>query len=198
MSKSIMRFLAHLQHKEAKFRCGPAGGRKAKAIEIPIRQDLNKPATAKHLATLRRLLNSHAAKFEPLYAKHNGGALYVQPPDNAGLLLYPINEWESATRRFKKELDEWGRDSDELYDFEREGVIFGEPPASGNHLFLFEGAVYYSNHDGGDDEPLAPSFDAFLDRVVDDPAKFLYDLGCYARYSDGRTKEQWIPEKYVP
>jgi hypothetical protein len=75
--------------------------------------------------------------------------------------------------------------------------VFGAPAFSGNLFFLYDGAVYYSNHDGGDDTPLASSFSGFLDRIVDDPAKCLYDLGCYARYSDERTDTQWIPERYL-
>ena len=132
-----------------------------------------------------------------LYSFHDGLDLYLQPPENAGLILYPINRWQDATESFKADLEDWGRSVEDAYEFENHGVVIGEPAFSGNRIFHFKGAVYYSDHDGGDDVPLALSFSAFLDRIVADPAKFLYDLGCYARYSDGRTDTQWVPEIYV-
>jgi hypothetical protein len=76
--------------------------------------------------------------------------------------------------------------------------VFGEVSASGNFFVLHEGGVYYSNHDGGDDKPLANSFFAFLARICANPAKFLSDVGGYTRYQDGKTDAQWIPQEYVP
>jgi hypothetical protein len=32
---------------------------------------------------------------------------------------------------------------------------------------------------------------------LDEPAKFLYSMGCYTRFSDGETDKQWIPEQFV-
>ena len=197
MKNPTERFLEHLRVANPRFRCEPAGGKSGATIEVKIHHELGRPATAKQLEMLPDLVGSHAAALKPLYAKHNGGTLYVQRADNAALVLFPINQWAKATRRFKKDLEEWGRDPKELYAFERKGVVFGEPWASGNHFFLYGGAVYYSDHDGGDDTPLAKSFDAFLDRIVNDPARFLYDIGCYARYYKGRSKEQWIPNKFL-
>lgn len=193
---STSRFLAHLHEQESRFVCYPADPDSPERIEVPIRHAVGSPAESSHLAKLRGLLGEHSVEVEELYANHDGFELYVQSPDHIGLILLPIGEWEPATRRFQEELEEWGRSLDDAFDFEREGILFGEPAFSGNHFFLYNGAVFYSDHDGGDD-PLAPSFNGFLNRLIDDPAKFLYDLGCYARYSDGRTDTQWIPERYV-
>ena len=194
---SAMRFVAHLNEQDSRFLCYPAGPDSADRIEVPIEHAAGSPAAPEHLAKLRRLLGTHAAQVEDLYSKHDGFELYVQSPDHAGLVLFPISEWEPATQRFREELGEWGRTLDEAFDFEQHGLAFGEPAFSGNLFFLYDGAVYYSDHDGGDDTPLASTFSGFLDRIVDDPAKFLYDLGCYARYSDERTDTQWIPARYL-
>jgi hypothetical protein len=45
--------------------------------------------------------------------------------------------------------------------------------------------------------PIAESFEEFLDSILADPADFLNHLGCYTRYSDGKTDIQWIPKEYV-
>lgn len=194
---SAARFLAHLHEEDSQFFCYPAGPDSSERIEVPIQHTVGAPATLEHLAKLRRLLGTYAVQVEELYAKHDGFELYVQSPEHIGLLWLPISEWEPATQRFREELEEWGRSIDDAFDFEREGIVFGEPVFSGNHFFFYKGAVYYSDHDGGDDTPLASSFNEFLDRIVNDPAQFLYDLGCYARYSDERTDTQWIPERYL-
>lgn len=194
---SVTRFLAHLHEQDPRFICYAAGPDSPERIEVRIQHALGTPGQRSYLEKLRSLLGEHAVEVEELYAKHDGFDLYVQSPEHLGLVWLPISEWESATQRFKEELVDWGRSLDDAYDFEREGVVFGEPAFSGNHLFLYKGAVYYSDHDGGDDTPLAHSFSEFLERIVTDPADFLYDLGCYARYTDGETDRQWIPERYV-
>jgi hypothetical protein len=33
--------------------------------------------------------------------------------------------------------------------------------------------------------------------VIKDPPGFLYQCGCFTRYSDGKTDIQWIPKEYV-
>jgi hypothetical protein len=194
---SASRFIAHLNEQDCRFLCYHDGPDRASRIEVPIEHTTGGPAAPVDLATLRRHLGAHAAQVEELYSKHNGFQLYVQPPAHVGLVLFPIQEWEPATRQFKKDLSECGRCHDEAFAFEQSGLAFGEPAFSGNLFFLFEGAVYYSDHDGGGDTPLAWSFNGFLNRIVDDPAMFLYDVGCYARYSDERTDIQWIPERYL-
>ena len=193
---SAARFLAHLHEHESRFICYPAGPDSADRIEVPIKHAVGGPAAPEHLEKLRRL-GGKDVQLVDLYSKHDGFELYVQSPEHVGLVLLPINEWEPATQRFRAELEDRGRSLDDAFDFEQHGLVFGEPAFSGNYFILYEGAVYYSDHDGGDDTPLASSFSGFLDRIVGDPAKFLFDLGCYARYSDEQTDKQWIPERYL-
>ncbi len=194
---SVAHFLDHLQEPDARFMCRTVDSRSGEQLEVPTRHSLGAPADHASLAKLRDLLGAHSAPVEELYSQHDGCELYVQSPEHVGLVLFPIREWEPATERFRAELEEWGRDPDGLFDFERDGLVFGEPPGSGNYFLFYEGAVYYFDHDGGDDTPLADSFHEFLDRIVSDPPQFLEEIGCFARYSDGKTKKQWIPERYV-
>jgi hypothetical protein len=192
---SLKRFLAHLNEPRPKFECEAAGGSKKRHIEVPISHNLGSPAKAAELALLRKLLGRHAKQVQALYCLHDGLELYGQS-DSGELIFHPIHSWSKATSELRREHKDSGRGDDEIHEFERKGVVFGEPAGSGNHLILHQGKVYYANHDGGDDEPLADSFDGLLDRIVADPARFLYELGCYARYSDGRTGTQWIPMRY--
>jgi hypothetical protein len=194
---SVGRFIAHLNDTAPRFVCSPADGDRGRRIEVPVTHVLEAPAAPLNLDVVIRLLDLQAADVIELYSRHDGLDLYVQGGASSALTFYPVNQWERATRDFRRDFEEWGRDEDDLFDFETQGIVFGEPPASGNAFLLYRGAVYYSNHDGGDDTPLAPTFAAFMDRIVDDPAKLLFDLGCYARYSDGVTDTQWIPERYV-
>lgn len=194
---SVARFLAHLHEEDSRFICYAAGEDSPERLEVSVVHGLGSPAAAEQLAKLRELLGPHAEQVEALYSKHDGCSLYEQSAWHAGLVLCPIDQWEAATQKFKDELENLDRSLDEAYEFEQHGLVFGAPLFSGNYFFLYNGAVYYSDHDGGDDTPLAASFNGFLDRIVDDPARFLFDLGCYARYSDERTDRQWIPERYL-
>ena len=89
-----------------------------------------------------------------------------------------------------------------MTDWQRQGIVFGEIPRSGNYFLLppsgeHGGQVFYDDHDGFHEEPIAGSFEGFLDSIIADPADFLYRLGCFARYSDGKTDIQWIPKEFV-
>jgi hypothetical protein len=78
----------------------------------------------------------------------------------------------------------------------------GTVPHSGNYFVVpikgpSIGKVFYANHDGWYEKPFAKSFDDFVVRITKNPVKLLNDeLGCYTRYSDGKTDLQWIPKKY--
>jgi hypothetical protein len=194
---SADRFLAHLNEEESRFICYAAGEDSPERLEVSVIHSLGSPAKDEQLAKLRKLLGPNAGQVEALYSKHDGFGLYEQSAWHAGLVLYPIDHWEAATQRFKDELGNLERSLDDAFQFEQHGLVFGAPAFSGNYFFLYNGAIYYSDHDGGDDTPLAASFNEFLDRIVNDPARFLFDIGCYARYSDERTDLQWIPERYV-
>ncbi|HXI97338.1 MAG TPA: hypothetical protein VNG73_00220 [Gemmatimonadaceae bacterium] len=163
---------------------------------MEISHRLHQAATDSAITKLCSLIPQPSAEVEALYRVHDGMDLYVQG-STVGLALYPVSNWGAATKSFRQDAAASGRLVDELYDFEREGIVIGEPPNSGNVIVLYEGRVYYSDHDGGDDTPLAENFASFLQRIVADPPQLLLDLGCYARYSYGRSETQWIPLRYL-
>jgi hypothetical protein len=193
---SVDRFLSHLADLRPRFACEPAGPTQATRIEVDISHLLRPSAERSALTELRRLLSVPSPEVEALYAVHDGMDLYVQG-STVGLALYPISTWRAATASFRQDVELSGRVEDDLYPFEREGIVVGAPPHSGNVLMLYQGRMHYSDHDGGDDAPVAENFGAFLGRLALDPPKLLYDLGCYARYSDGQSDRQWIPLLYL-
>ena len=83
------------------------------------------------------------------------------------------------------------------------GTAFGVVCHSANY-FTFHtagphaGTVFYVDHDDWQDKPIAKTFTDFLALILRDPADFLFNVGCYTRYSDGKTDTQWIPKEYVP
>jgi hypothetical protein len=193
---SVDRFLSHLADLRPRFECEPAGPTQDTRIEVEISHLFRPSAERSALAELRRLLSVPSPDVEALYAVHDGMDLYVQG-STVGLALYPISTWRAATDSFRQDIELSGRVEDELYPFEREGIVVGAPPHSGNVFMLYQGRMHYSDHDGGDDTPVAENFGAFLGRLALDPPKLLYDLGCYARYSDGQSDRQWIPLRYL-
>ena len=91
---------------------------------------------------------------------------------------------------------------DEMPEWIMQGIAVGEIPQSGNYFVIQPngedaGKVFYANHDGFEPESIADSFEEFLGSIINDPANFLYRMGCYTRYSDGKTDIQWIPKEYV-
>jgi hypothetical protein len=60
------------------------------------------------------------------------------------------------------------------------------------------GQVFFCDHDDFKTEPVAASFEDFLEIIVSDPPGFLYQCGCFTRYSDGNSEIQWIPKEYIP
>jgi len=193
---SVDRFLSHLADLRPRFECEPAGPTQDTRIEVKLSHLLRPSADGLALTELRSLLSVPSPDVEALYGEHDGMDLYVQG-GTVALALYPISTWRAATDSFRQGVESSGRVMDELYPFEREGIVVGEPPQSGNVLMLYQGRMHYSDHDGGDDTPIAENFGAFLGRLELDPPKFLYDLGCYARYSDGQSDRQWIPLRYL-
>jgi|SRR5579859_3088622 len=193
---SVDLFLRHLSNPHPRFECEPAGSSQDIRIEVEISHRLRAPASGSAITELRRAISGTNPEAEALYRVHDGMDLYIQG-STVGLALYPVSTWGAATNRFRKDIAASDRPTHELYDFEREGIVIGEPPHSGNVLILCEGRVHYSDHDGGDDTPLAETFGAFLQRIAADPPQLLLDLGCYARYSDGKSDTQWIPVRYL-
>lgn len=191
----MKKFIAHIQNPAPGFRCFKAGDSdESLDFDVQVENRCAPGASPEDIQNLRSQLGESSDELAELYSMHDGIQLYCQA-DSPGIELSPISSWPKLNQEWKG----WFVDlePDELWEFQAEGIAFGEVCFSGNYFVFHKGKVFYSDHDGGDDEPLAESFSAFLDRIMKDPAQFLEDVGCYTRYTDGKTDAQWIPKEYV-
>lgn len=190
-------FFEHLRDPSPGFRCyRPSRDETQLEHQVHVQHFVGDPATDEDLAEIQRRLGPECDDMKALYSKCNGLLLYCQGEETPGLALFPVEHWDDKNAERREWFEHW--DEDDLYEFQKHGIAFGEVCFSGNYFVWYEGTIYYADHDGGDDTPLGDTLLHFLDRIVADPAKFLYDVGCYTRYSDGKTDEQWIPGQYVP
>ena len=97
-------------------------------------------------------------------------------------------------------LDEPENDPDHIVT----GISIATVPHSGNYFVMplegpSAGKIFYADHDGWYESAFADDFGGFLARVTREPVKLLAeDVGCYTRYSDGKSDAQWIPEEFFP
>lgn len=201
---SVAVFISHIADMSPTFKCYACGDREESlAFDAHLTHDIGAPASSTALDQVRNWLGSHADVFVDLYAKHNGCILYRDSKgDAAGVWLYRIEDWENQTEEMKSQFEAMGFSADEQPDAVLDSLAFAEIPHSANYFTIKTtgpdaGTIFYADHDDFSDEPFAESLDEFLARIVADPAQFLYDAGCYTRYSDGKSSTQWIPKQYV-
>lgn len=179
------------------FRC--ASGDRQYVARILHR--LRSPASATALARLEKLVPRGSQQLLAFYAQHDGCVLFKdRRSETAGIELFRISRMKSATASMYDWLDML--DEEEDTNRLKSAIAIGEVPQSGNYFAMpvegrQTGKVFYVDHDDWRDEPLARSFNAFLGLLTQSPAQLLEDLGCYARYSDGKTETQWIPVEYL-
>lgn len=163
-------------------------------LTVPLSHAVGSPAKISDLDKLRRIAGTEAKWLLPLYTEFNGISFH-QYGDTAGLIVASIDQLEALNNEWR----EWfqGMEQDELYEFQQEGLAFASIAASANFFVIYMGKVYYSDHDGGDDHIWGENLELFFKGALTDPARFLFDVGCYTRYSDGRTDRQFIPESFV-
>jgi len=203
MASSLQQLVAFAGQANPSFVCSN-GGRSAATMRTfvaRLRHVLNAPATAQDLALLKSVLGVHASQFEEIYAAHDGFVLYKDSlSDAAGIEALPIAQWREAGDEMRQWFENLDDESDP--DHIRSGVAFATAPQSGNYFVMpvegpNAGKVFYANHDGWYESHFAIDFSEFIIRVTNNPVHLLSEeLGCYARYSDGKTPIQWIPECY--
>jgi hypothetical protein len=185
------------------FRCVGAGRRENRRFYARLRHILRPPAAADDIAWAQRMLMAAAGDVVAFCRRHDGFVLYQDNlSETAGIEMLPIRQWPEATAEMRTWLDMLcaGDDPDRLGT----GVAFATAPHSANYFVMpvegpAAGKVFYAQHDDWYDAPFAEDFHAFLAHVARDPVTLLCDdLGCFARYSDGFTTTQWIPEVYHP
>ncbi len=163
-------------------------------LSVPLSNDVGAPASRLQLEQLRELAGPAFDTLAPLYEAFNGLGFHVNA-DTAGLFVAPIEQLAELNRDWR----EWFSDiaPADLYEFQRHGFAFATIVASANYFVVFRGRIYYSDHDGGDDAVWGEDLERFFSRALSDPPRFLYEAGCYTRYSDGETDAQLIPERFV-
>jgi hypothetical protein len=203
MASTLQQLVAFAGQTNPSFVCSN-GGRSDKTKRTFIARlshILNAPASPSDLALLRSMLGAHAAQFEEIYGAHDGFVLYKDfLSDAAGIEVLPISQWHEAGEDMRQWFEHLDDESDS--DHIRTGVAFATAPQSGNYFVMpvegsNAGKVFYADHDGWYESHFAKDFGEFIERVTTNPAHLLSEeLGCYARYSDGKTPIQWIPESY--
>jgi len=185
------------------FRCIGAGRESRRTFYARLRHTLRPPATRDDIGRAQEALGLAGSDIVAFCRRHDGFVLYQDAlSETAGIEMLPIGQWPEATTEMRAWLEMLcaGDDPDHLGT----GVAFATAPRSANFFVMpvegpAAGKVFYAQHDDWYDAPFAEDFQAFLARVVRDPVKLLGDdLGSYARYSDGFSTTQWIPEMYYP
>lgn len=201
---ALMRLDRHLADPAPGFRCSPAGARnQSKQFIARIRHEIGKPASARALASAAELCGEARMTVRPFVELHDGAVLYRdKKSDAAGIRFFEVAEWELRTREMRESMIAMGVDENDMPEWFHQGIVFAEIPQSANYFVLQTmapdtGCVFYCDHDGFEPEAMATSFEDLLSLIVNDPAAFLFQCGCYARYSDGKTPIQWCPEEYL-
>ena len=120
----------------------------------------------------------------------------------AGIELLAVEKWEKGTAEMRDWFDHLTDEPENDPDHIVTGIAIATVPHSGNYFVMpvegpSAGKIFYADHDGWYESAFANDFAGFLARVTRDPVKLLVDdVGCYTRYSDGKTSSQWIPEEY--
>jgi hypothetical protein len=208
---SLADFEAHLNDPAPCFRCYDCGDREEKPTFLArVRHVVHPPADNEANATLDELLGPTGAPLKSFYGLHDGVLMYADSIQQhprygdfvaAGIEFFPSREWRDKTAEMRDFL--LTTDSSEgVPDWLRQGVVFGEIPHSANYFVIQPGGedagkIFYADHDDFNADPIAESFDGFLNLILADPAEFLFRFGCYTRYTDGTTDTQWIPKEYV-
>jgi hypothetical protein len=203
MASSLQQLVTFAGQTNPSFVC-TNGGRSEKTkrtFVARLSHVLNAPASANDLALLRSMLGAHAAQVKDFYRTHDGFVLYKDSLSRAaGIEALPISQWQDAGEEMRQWFEHLDDESDP--DHIRTGVAFATAPQSGNYFVMpvegpNAGKVFYADHDGWYESHFATDFNEFITRVMSNPAHLLSEeLGCYARYSDGKTPIQWIPESY--
>ena len=182
----------YLEHRDQKFYC--KDNKDQKELVVPLTNFAGPAADLDQLKILKELTKTEANSLLPLYEICNGAKLQVHQ-DTIGLLISPIEDLEELNEEWRESFSYY--DEDDLYDFQKDGFAFAQIYQSGNYFVVSKGKIFYSDHDGGDDTKWGSNLEEFFKIALTDPAKFLYDAGCYTRYYDGKTETQYIPKALV-
>lgn len=130
--------------------------------------DIHEPATQDELEALRSMGGEDLIS---IYEKCNGLRLCA-PDESKGVLIYRVDDIPKGNEEWKPWLS--GVADDELWGFQRFGLAFGEIAGTANYLVVYQGRVFYADHEGAEgDDPWAESLCQFFSRIADEPGSFL-------------------------
>jgi len=201
---SLKEFEAHLRDPKPGFRCYSTRDKSDyHEFLAQVKNRVSARATETDFATVAKQFGKTSPSFVEFFKLHDGVVLYCDlKSDTAGVEFFPVQEWSAKTREMRDEVAAMGFDEGDMPDWYHSGIVFGEIPHSGNYFSIQPGGssagqIFYFDHDDFRTEPMAESFDQFLAAIISDPPGFLYECGCFARYSDSKTDIQWIPKAYL-
>lgn len=190
----MKKFLEHINHKNPNFQCFDCNDElETLNLNVPVSHIKNGSPSQDELNKLRKLSKNGNEEIVEFYSTMNGIKMYCQG-NQPKIEIFPIHKLDDENEAWQYDYE--GMESNELYDFQKEGMAFGEISQSGNYFVFYQRRVYYADHDGWEKTILGNSFFDFLNEMIKDPCKFMYDRGCYSRFEDGKTNKQWIPKLY--
>lgn len=180
----------HLNLSNPRFICEANG----KEMVVSLVNKVGEPATSEQMDQLAQITKQEFDELKSIYASYNGASFH-EAGVTAGLVIAAIDQLQ----QFNDEWQSWLEmmEPEEVFDFQKHGVAFATIEASGNFFVMYQGQVFYSDHDDPDEKPIAKSLEAFLDQALNQPAQFLNSMGCYTRYFDGDSDLQYIPKLFV-
>jgi hypothetical protein len=201
---SLKSFESHLRDPAPGFRCYASGDRSENMNFVArVTNHIGRAASPRSVVALGKLCGTASPALIRFVKDHDGVLLYKDDnSDAAGIALFKVQEWPSRTEEMRESMMAMSFEEEDMPEWFHGGVVFGEIPHSSNYLVIQlngsqAGRVVYCDHDDFKVEAFAASFDVLLSMIVDDPPGFLYKCGCFTRYSDGKTKIQWIPKEYI-
>jgi hypothetical protein len=183
---------------------------------IPTRHEVGKPAGWLSMRALRQKLSAlpdRGASMLDFYKRHNGVGLCVLPdPLNGGdqpsFSLLPIGNMSDTPTE-----DDWFYEGAEHIYQAGKFLKIAESPSEQTTLSMVlqdggperpkAGKIYYLSLDPvwACDEPVFAGFDALLDRIATEPARFLSDIGYCGAVQGVGAEKGWFgdpPDRYVP
>ena len=200
MSIAILEEFAQLR--TSGFRCEAAGSPVRSPFLVSVEHHLFSPTDPSNRILIQELLGAHSAQALAFYERHDGGVLYLQRDEAAGIAVLPVADWKEATEDMRRMCEFLSEDPAADPDHILSGIAFGAVPGSGNYFVMpiegpTAGKIFYADHDGWYESAFSDDFNGFLAEVTRNPAQLLSEkLGCYTRYSDGMTDTQWIPTEF--
>ena len=187
-------FLNHITQPNPNFQCFDCNDEsEALKFTVFVKHIINRPASESNLSKLQKLIDSGNEQIVEFYSKMNGIKMYCQN-NQPKIELFPINQLKDKNEAWQYGYEDM--DPEDLYDFQKEGIAIGKISQSGNYFIFHQQKIYYADHDGWEEIILGNSFYEFLNEMIKEPSKFMYDRGCYSRFEDGKTRKQWIPKEY--